>query len=121
MLFTQDSTSILVFLWFLDESVCIDMLEENIEVLYTIVMAFERQLVHTLSKSSTAGLSSSLGRIFPPVSVPNFFPSAASPDAAGLGAGLGAGAGAGAGAGLGAGAGAGAGVEAAFAWENKRG
>lgn len=117
MLFTQDSTSILVFLWFLDESVCFDMLEENIEVLHTSVKAFERQLVHTLSKSSTAGLISSFGRIFPPVSVPNFFPSAASPDAAGLGAG----AGAGAGAGLGAGAGAGAGVEAAFAWEKKRG
>ena len=79
-------------------------------------------MVHTLRNSRTPGLSSSLGRIRPPVSVPNFFPSAASPfDTTGLGAGAGAagaalgagaafGAGAGAaGAALGAGAGAGAG------------
>ena len=85
-----------------------------------------------MRKSSTPGLSSSFGRIRPPVSVPSF-PRAASFEAgifaAGLGAALGAGtgsdagagagtgsdAGAGTGAGTGTGAGLGAGAESAFA------
>ena len=75
-------------------------------------------IVHTLSKSSTAGLSSSFGRICPPFSLPSFFPRAGSLDGAtfgvGFGAGLGAGAGAGAGADSGAGVGAGAGAAAVF-------